>query len=57
MGCDDVTLAKRFLKHCGALIFKKKFLLEVFDPEDEGTTCLKSLESLSQEQSVTSQKM
>jgi hypothetical protein len=33
-----VTLAKWFLKHCDALIFKKKFLLEVFGPEDEGAT-------------------
>jgi len=38
VGCDDVTLAKWFLKHCGALIFKKKFLLDVFDLEDEGAT-------------------
>jgi hypothetical protein len=36
VGCDDVTLAKWFLKHCGPLIFEKKFILEVFDLEDEG---------------------
>jgi hypothetical protein len=38
VGCDDVTLAKWFLKHCGALIFKEKFLLEVVDSEVEGAT-------------------
>jgi len=47
VGCDDVTLAKWFLKHCGALIFEKKLLLEVFDPEDEHTTFVWNVWNLS----------
>lgn len=53
VGCDDVTLAKWFLKHYGALIFKKKFLLEVFDPEDEGTTFVRNIWNLSAKSKVS----